>query len=287
MNNSKFNEGYESSYAELPVPVNYLYWKRGNASLSGLRETDPGAFFGGWSASLHGREDDMPALPLPIVTRFSDDGQATYERYASNVIKFLPITSRMRYELREKRADKLTGREVERVAAVSKNYTSGVTVGFQPHKQVFGIVYSDDMQSTGYAVLKLNKWSSFLAFSKAAQAWSRVKVEDGHVLVRRYGSVGVEVQTKNGITVMPKFDVYGEGKSTPIEAIAVNQPIFVKITSELDGLWDAAQGWSACQKWNAAGQVVDETQVVSPALNGEFPDDLPVDEYHDDPFSGG
>lgn len=269
-NNNKFNEGVDAPYAELPVAVNYLYWKRGNGLLANLKETDPGAYFGGWSASVHGKEDDYPVLPLPKVTRTSEDGQATFERYASNVINFLPVVSRMRYELRKKVAGN-DGRDEERVIAVSKEYISGVTIGYQPHKQVFGIVYSADMTDTGYGILKLNKWSAFISFNKAAQAWSKAKVDDGHLLVRRYGTIGTV--NKNGATV-PNFEVFNDGKSTPIEAIGVSNPILVDFDGELDELWNASQDWQKCERWNASGKIQDPSENVLPPLpetSDEFP----------------
>lgn len=267
--NSKFNEGIEASYAELPVAVNYLYWKRGNALLANLKDTDPGAYFGGWSASVHGKEEDYPFLPLPVVTRTSEDGMATFERYASNVINFLPIASRMRYELRKKTQNG-DGREEEKVTAVSKDYVSGVTIGYQPHKQVFGLLYSNDMQTFAPAVLKLNKWSSFLSFSKAAREWSKVKVEEGHVLVRRYGTLGIV--NKNGNSI-PAFEVFNEGKSTPIEAVGVSNPIIIPLNPGMDELWEGAQDWAKCERWNASGRIQDPAENALPPL----PDDLPFE----------
>src|SRR5690349_2672337 len=95
---SKFSEGNSDSYAELPLPTNYLKWTRGDGKLAHLKETDPGAFFGGWSALVSGNEEPLPTLPLPIVTRVGDDGTSKYERYAHNFVNFLPITNRLRYE---------------------------------------------------------------------------------------------------------------------------------------------------------------------------------------------
>ena len=252
---NKFNAGSEASYAELPFPVNYLYWKRGDAKLSHLKETDPAAYFGGWAASGKGKDGDMPALPLFRVTRTSEDGSATYERFATNVLNFLPIAYRMRYEQRTKSLNS-EGREEEKVTAVSREYVSGVTAGYQPHKQIFGIVYDADLKVNAYAVLKLNKWSSYLSFSKAEKAWMKVKVTDDKALIRRYGSTGVI--NKNGVLV-PNFEEFGQGRSTPIEAIGLDKPYVIDITPELDQIWEQAQEWAKCERWNAAGTVNVET----------------------------
>lgn len=271
----KFNAGVEESYADLPVPVNYLYWKRGNGQLANLKDTDPGAYFGGFSASVRGKEEDYPQLPIPVVTRTSQDGQNTFERYASNVIHFLPLTSRMRYEKREKASDHKGG-EVEKVVAVTKQYISGVHIGFQPHKQVFGLLYSDDLSVYAPAVIKLNKWSSFLSFSKAEGAWIKVDNDDNMALVRRYGSVGMEKEVKGkGTIVVPMFETFNEGQSTPIEAIGLNDPLFIEITDEMNTLHQEAQAWAKCPRWNASGKVVDpvESQELPPMpeTSEEFP----------------
>lgn len=258
---SKFNEGTESTYAELPTDANYLYWKRGNGQLEHKKQSDPGAYFGGWTAMVEGEDGAMPELPMPIVTRKSDDGKAEYKRYASNVINFMPIASRMRYEQRTKAFDQKSGREIEKVVAVTKQYISGVHKGYQPMKQIFGLVFAD-VNTYFPAVLKLNKWSSFLSFSKAAQAYKKIKVPDGMVLIRRYGTVGVGEMDGS---VFPKFETFNDGKSTPIEAVKVNTPFIIPITPEFDSLWDAAQAWANCERWNAAA-VTEVQEAVTTTL---------------------
>lgn len=267
---SKFNEGIESQYAELPVEVNYLYWKRGNGQLEHLKDTDPGAYFGGWTASVDGEEEPRPALPLPVVTRKSDDGKAEYRRYATNVLHFLPIASRTRYELRQKTFDAKKGRDMEKVVAVSKEYTSGVTIGYQPLKQVFGLAYSADGATFAPAVLQLNKWSSFLSFSDAARAWAKVATPDDKALIRRYGTTG----THDKNLVYPTFNTFNEGKSTPIEAIGTSKPIFITVTPELDKLWENAQAWTKCEKWNAVGKAPEISEAPLPVA-GYIPETEP------------
>ncbi len=267
--NSKFSAGNETQYAELPFPVNYLYWKRGNAQLAHLKETDPAAFFGGWSASVKGKDGDLPALPINRVTRTSNDGTATYERYATNVLYFLPIAYRMRYELRVKSKNS-DGREEEKVTAIAKEYISGAHKGYQPHKQIFGMVFDGEgLTVSAYGVLKLNKWSSYLSFAKAEKKWMGIKF-DGQTLalVRRYGTVGI--QNKNGIT-SPTFETFNEGQSTPIEAIGFENPILINVTPELDNVWEQAQAWAKCERWNASGNVAESSEVNEPI-------------YEDNPF---
>jgi len=266
---SKFNEGTESTYAELPTAANYLYWKRGNGQLEHLKDTDPGAYFGGWSAMVEGEDGLLPELPMPIVTRKSDDGKASYKRYASNIINFLPIASRMRYEQRAKAFDPKTGREIEKVVSVTKEYISGTHKGYQPMKQIYGLVFSADAKTYTPAVLKLNKWSSFISFNAAAGAWKKVKVTDNMVLVRRYGTVGAH--DKEGNT-FPNFVTFNDGKSTPIDAVGVAQPIVIPVTPEMDMLWDDAQAWAKCEKWNAPITVIQQDNLPPmPEYSDEFP----------------
>ena len=248
MEENKFSDGSASSYAELPVEAAYLKWTRGNASLKAIADADPGAYLGGWRAFVKSSKDnvELPFLPLPIVTRSSQDGKHEYDVYASNVVEFLPIAHRTRFELKEETVDPETGNKYHKVVAVSNQRTPG----FTPYRQVFGLLFSPDTDEYAPAVLKVFTWSSFIAFDRAGQAWTKVKASAGKALVRRYGTIG-----KKG---KPNFETYGQGHSTPIEAIGVDAPRFVDITPEMDELWEASQEWKMCERWNATGEVVEE-----------------------------
>jgi len=275
---SKFNEGTSSSYAELPQPANYLKWTRGDGKLAHLKETDPGAFLGGWSALVMGKEEALPTLPLPIVQRIADDGVSKYERYASNYVNFLPISNRLRYEKRVKSFDQKLGREVDKVVSVVRKYikelhagVKGGEKGYQPMKQIFGLMYSNDGQVFTPAVLKLDTWSAFFSFDKAAQVWAKTKVPADMVLIRRYGTMGITSKEGN---VSPNFEVFNEGKSTPIEAVGTSKPIIIKITPEMDQLWDESQAWANCERWNAIGETQEAAPVQLPPMpetSEEFP----------------
>jgi hypothetical protein len=246
---NKFSDGSASAYAELPVPAAYLKWTRGNAQLRAIAKDDPGAYLGGWSAfvkSFDG-ETELPKLPIPIVERVSQDGKHPFQVYASNVISFLPITHRTRFELREKGKDK-EGRDIERVVAIAKERRQG----YAPYRQVFGLVYAKDTDDCLPAVLKVWKWSAFITFERAGQAWNKIKpVPEGKLLIRRYGTLGV----KEGDFTSPKFEVYNQGQSTPIEAVGTAKPRYIDITLDLDELWTASQEWTNCPRWNAEGKV--------------------------------
>jgi hypothetical protein len=251
---NKFSDGSTSGYQELPVPFAWLNWTRGEAKLAALKDTDPGAYFGGWRAFVTSKdktsneERENPKLPMPIVTRVSEDGKHQYRVYASNVIDFLPIQHRTRFELREKATDMQTGREYQKLVAVSQEKRQG----YAPCRQIFGLVFN----GTNYApaVLVINKWSAFISINKAGEKWNKIKIPAGQVLVRRYGSIG----TADG---MPNFEVFGQGRSTPIDAIGLDKPSFIAETPELNDLYDKSLAWKNCEKWNAEGKA-DEPEVT-------------------------
>ena len=245
MTTDKFSDGSSSGYVELPVPAAWLTWTRGDAKLAAIKDADPGAYFGGWKAFVKGRNEEeieLPKLPIPVVTRTSEDGKHQYQVYSTNVLNFVPVIHRTRFELRTRVKDEETGREYEKTAQVSKTRKDG----FTPNRQVFGVVYSADLKQTAYAVLKVNKWSSFITFEKAGQAWQKIQ-KSGHLAIRQYGTIGDKGA--------PKFDVYGQSRSTPIEAIGLSTARFIPITAELDAPYESVVEWKNCPMWNRDGEV--------------------------------
>lgn len=254
----KFSDGSASAYAELPVEAAYLSWVRGNAQLRQIAKEDPGAYFGGWRAFVTDRDGNpLPSLPIPVVDRMSEDGKHPYKVYASNVVNFLPLQHRTRFELRERYKDE-NGKDADRIINISKERRQG----YAPYRQVFGLLFAKDKDEFFPAVLKVWKWSAFITFERAGQAWNKIKAPEGQVLVRRYGSIGVE---ENGVRV-PNFEVYGQGRSTPIEAIGVSNPRFIRLFPELDDLWNNSLAWKNCERWNAEGKPQDTEAEVNPDL---------------------
>jgi hypothetical protein len=250
---TKFSDGSTSAYAELPVPAAWLRWTRGNAQLSPLIKTDPAQYFGGWRAFVTNKDGEaLPALPLPIVERMSEDGKHAYKVYATNILSFLPLQHRTRFEMRTKVKDEETGREYEKTVAISKNKLPG----YAPSRQIFGLVFDETKGMYSPAVLTVNKWSAFISFERAGQKWNKVAPKADQALVRRYGSIGV---TKNGITA-PNFEIFGQSRSTPIEAIEISKPYYVQITNEIDELYEASKAWKNCERWNGEGEVQETTE---------------------------
>jgi hypothetical protein len=256
MSTPKFSDGSSSAYTELPVPAAWLSWTRGNSQLRQVAKEDIGAFLGGWHAFTTDKDGNaLPSLPLPIVERTSQDGKHLFKVYAFNFINFLPLQHRTRFELRNKVKDPQTGREYDRVVSISRERREGYT----PYRQVFGLVFDNKTDVYNPAVLKVFKWSAFIAFEQSGQAWNKVEklgIPEGQALIRRYGTVG----TKEGDLTVPNFKIYGQGRSTPIEAVGISKPRFVKILPEFDKLWEDAKAWAACERWNAEGKVaLDDT----------------------------
>ena len=255
---SKFSDGTTQGYSELPVPAAWLSWTRGNSQLLPLKDTDPGAFLGGWRAFVTGKdratgeEVANPILPLPVVERMSQDGKFAYKVYTHHYVEFLPIQHRMRYELKEKATDATTGNEYNKTVATSKTKQQG----WNPNKQIFGLLFFGEEFAP--AVLVLNKWSAFISFEKAGQAWNKVKTPENSVLIRRYGTVGVKDAKGK---VLPKFEEFGKGHSTPIEAVGISKPRFSEITAYMDDLYEQSLSWKSCPMWNAVGEVAEDPQV--------------------------
>ena len=251
-----YDEGSRSGYVELPVPAAWVKWSRGDAKLATLKKSDPAAFYGGWRAFLQHKERgsdsmvDNPTLPLPVVERVSEDGNHSYKVYATNVLSFLPLNWRLRYEYRVKIKDEQTGRETEKVMESSPDKKPG----YQPNKQIFGLVFNSKTDDYAPAILFISTWSAFISLNKASEAWKKINhnTPAGQILIRRYGSLGVN----SGAT--PKFEVYGQGRSTPIDAIGTEKPRFIADNPAFDKLFDDSVVWKNCPAWNAEGKVTEE-----------------------------
>ena len=272
-----FSAGVETGYAELPVKSNYGFWKRGDGTLRAVAETDPAKFFGGWHFMVEKQDDSgnvipYPQVPLPLIERYSDSGDL-YKRYSWNFIDFMPLRSRIRYELRDKDNGK--------VLASTNTYVKDS--GYQPSQQVFGLAFADDGTWTP-VVIKLDKWNSYISFQSAERDALKVAVPEGQELIRRFGNIGETKLVKQGGVLkemqVPEFEVYGQSKSTPIRAIGLDNPTFVKVTPEMIALHSASAEWRNCPRWNATH----EQAAGSFAGNTEAMQEVMVDQST--PFDG-
>ena len=253
--NINFSAGAETAYAELPVAPAYVKWARGNAGLFNMKDTDPAQFLGGWRAMVLNRDGEAnPTLPIKVVERVSQDGTKFYQAYAANVINFLPLQHRTRFEKREMVIDPNTGTERSQVVAVAGAFEKGS--GMQPNKQVFGLVFSDDLTQFAPAVLMLDKWNTFKTFNAAEAKFAKVRVPTGKALVRKFGTIGT--QDKKTGRLVPVFETYGQALSTPIEAIEISNPQLIDVTENIAELYYNSVEWSEDAKWKASTQAAAE-----------------------------
>lgn len=254
MSETKFGGFSSPAYIELPVQVAYLSWVRGDAKLASIAKNDPAAYLGGWRAFVAGKDGiELPKIPLSIVDRMSEDGKHAYQVYSFNYINFLPIQHRLRFELRQKTKDEQTGREYDRVVNISQSRRDG----YAPYLQVFGLLYAREMNTYAPVVLKVWKWSAFISIEKADREWDKIAkagIPNGKAMIRRYGTVG----TKTGEIVSPKFEVFGQARSTPIEAVGVVKPAYLDITDEMNNLYEQSLDWKNCPRWNAEGEMAED-----------------------------
>jgi hypothetical protein len=263
-----FTDNTAPMYVELPVPVAWAQWRRGDAKLAAIAKQDPGAYLGGWSAWVthHDKNTDTdienPKLPLPVVKRTSNDGKHPFQVYASNILSVFVIQSRMRYELRDEVTDPQTGKKKNKVVAISLEKLPH----YQPRYQIFGLVFDKKTDDTYPVCLNLDNWSAFISYTNAGQLWSKIKPPADSILVRRYGTLGIKDSEGN---TTPELVEYNKGLSTPIKAIGVEKPRIVKALPEWDELFDASLEWKNCPRWNASGKAnenADGSDDVNPDL---------------------
>lgn len=263
-------------FALLPVEsFNKIIWRSGDDALSALLLADPGAYLGEFR-SMIGMEKTQereaitfPELPWTVVTRRS--GRETYRRYSTTEMLFRPITARVRY-VKYAKNDKGQREKNEfgrnKIVAISQKFP-GKGSGFEPQKEVFGIVFNKDGNPASYACLVLDAWSSFLSYNKAATRFENVKHAEDELPVYRLGTRGTVVDGD----IVRKSVTFNQGSSVDIEALDIESPMFWKINAEFDELWEQAQTWATCPRWHSETNVVHEEQALPPMPepSEEFP----------------
>lgn len=261
------DDGVGSAFAELPVDAAYVRWTRGDGKLGILREQDPGIYFGGWKARVEKWNTETgeknPPLPYPVVKRTNQKGDIQFDVYATNVLHVITIATRTRYELRVKEEDS-QGQERTKVTQVSLERKTG----FTPNQQIFGLAFNSTTDEHYPVVISIDSWSAFISFQKASQNWKKVlkAVAPGKTLIRRYGSVGKADKTSG---VVPNFEEYGQGYSTPIEAIDMKNPRLYDINDELNNLQAQAQEWKNDPMWLKEGRFGSNVADMDDEGNGD------------------
>lgn len=258
-------EGIQGSFAELPVPAATLRWSRGDARLRVLKDTDPGLYFGGWRTRVKkfkGKDGEKnPAVPLPIVTRTDTKGSSTFDVYATNVLHFIPIRTRMRFELREKEFVERLGFDafvVKRISLTKKD-------GWSPMHQIFGLVFNATTEEHAPALLWVDMWNAHISYGNAFGVWqkavARLATKGVNTVIRKYGSIG-KLEKDTGL-MLPNMVEFKGGTSTPIEAIGIDNPRFYDLTEELQELQFGSLAWGEDPLWLKEGSVKGDNTIVS------------------------
>jgi hypothetical protein len=276
-------------FALLPVEsFNKITWRGGDDALSALLDLDPGAYLGEFRSmiGLEGTKDRdaivFPVLPWKVVTRRS--GRETYKRYSTTEMYFRPITARSRfvkYAKNDKGQREKGDNGRNKIVAVSQKFP-GKGSGFDPQKEVFGVVHDGEGNPVTYACLVLDAWSSYLSYNKAAAKFENIKHAETELPIYLIGTRGIK---SDGVTVR-KANVFNGFSSVDIEPLDVDKCKMMEVDQAFDDMWQAAQEWANCPRWHSETGVVYEPEHVNelppmPPVTDDFPfGDPAMDEVH-------
>lgn len=273
-------------YALLPVEsFNKIIWRSGDDALSALLDKDPGAYLGEFRSMVSLKEtkdrDEIvfPQLPWPIVTRRS--GMEIYKRYSTTEMLFRPITARCRfvkYSKNEKgqRMKNDTGRN--KIIASSSKFP-GKGSGFDPQKEVFGMVFDTDGDFASYACLVLDSWGSYISYNKAAVQFENIKHDENVLPIYRIGTRGIDIG--DGVIVR-KSVVYNGYSSVDIEALDIEHPMMFTITPQYDEMWENAQTWAFCPRWHS--EIIDDIGLPQSHIVNPNQPNQPLQSIEESPF---
>jgi len=210
----------------------------------------------------------FPVLPWNIVTRRS--GRDTYQRYSTTEMLFRPIAARSRYVKYERGEDnkRVKGdNNRNKIISTSKEYP-GKGSGYDPHKEVFGVVMNEQGEQCTFGLLHLDTWNAYISYNNAAKSFENLKMPDGKLPIFRIGTRGEIVNGER----FPKTKSLNGNSFVEIEALDISRPMLFDITEDFDTLWEVSQAWVKCPRWNANGNVVhEEILPPMPEPSEEFP----------------
>lgn len=277
--------GNTAQFVNLPVEsFNKITWRKGDDKLSMLLASDPGQYLGEFRSMVKttGTPEKpsiiFPVLPWPVVNRRA--GRETYQRYSTTEMLFRPISARSRFVKYERDAsnNRIKGmNNRDKIVATSANFP-GKGSGFDPHKEVFGIVFNEQGEQCTYGLLSLDSWNAYISYNNAAKAFERLTMPEGKLPIFRIGTAGEVI---NGET-FPKTKSMNGASFTEIEALDLHKPLLFTITPQFDQMWEASQAWAKCERWNASGEVIEPAALAPlPEPSAEFPFGDPAeDEVH-------
>lgn len=271
--------GNTAQFVNLPVDsFNKITWRGGDDKLNMLLETDPGQYLGEFRSMVKttGTPDKpsvtFPVLPWKVVTRRS--GRETYERYSTTEMLFRPIVARSRFVQYERGDDnkRIKGdNNRNKIIATSREFP-GKGSGYDPQKEVFGVVMNDVGEQCTFGLLSLDTWNAFISYNNAAKAFESLKMQEGKLPVYRIGTRGEVIKGET----FPKTKNFNGGSFVEIEALDIHSPMLFDITQDFDTLWELSQAWAKCERWNASGTSVAHFETpaepVSPESEEVFPE---------------
>lgn len=262
-------------FALLPVEAfNKITWRGGDDALSALLDADPGAYLGEFRSMLgleKTKDRDaitFPVLPWTIVTRRS--GREMYKRYSATEMLFRPITARNRF-VKYAKNDKGQREKNEigrnKIVAISQKFP-GKGSGFDPQKEVFGLVFDNQGNSKTYACLVLDAWAAYLSYNKAAIKFENIKHAENQLPIYKIGTRGIHDEG----TVIRKSVTFNGFSSVDIEPLDIDKPLMFSIDMAFEELWDAAQLWTNCVRWHSETGVIAEPPLPPmPETSNDFP----------------
>jgi len=267
--------GNNTPFVNLPVEsFNKITWRMGDDKLSMLLNTDPGQYLGEFRSMVKttGTPDKpsitFPVLPWPVVTRRS--GRDTYQRYSTTEMLFRPITARSRFVKYERGEDnkRVKGdNNRNKIVATSKEFP-GKGSGYDPQKEIFGIVMNENGEQCTHGLLVLDSWNAYITYNSAAKTFEGLKMPEGKLPIFRIGTRGEVI---NGET-FPKTKTLNGNSFVEIEALDPHTAPLFDITPDFDSMWEISQAWAKCERWNASGKVTEESTLPPmPEPSEDFP----------------
>lgn len=263
--------GNTAQFVNLPVEsFNKITWRGGDDKLSMLLDSDPGQYLGEFRSMVKTTATDdkpsivYPVLPWKVVTRRS--GRETYQRYSATEMLFRPIAARSRFVKYERGEDGKRAKgdnNRNKIISTSREFP-GKGSGYDPHKEVFGVVMNEQGEQCTFGLLSLDTWNAYISYNNSAKAFESLKMPENFLPVFRIGTRGEVV---NG-EVFPKAKNLNGNTFIEIEPLDLNKVMTFEITPDFDTLWEASQAWVKCERWNASGKIVTEeiapTQDIDP-----------------------
>jgi len=251
-----------------------VQWASGNNDFEALQEVDLTRYLGGFNARVRTKGNaenppvDLPVLPnWKIVSRKNTRGEK-FELYTSPTMRFVLFTARARavkYK-REGKDNKIAKNErgypvILSVAKTDMLYQKGS--GYSPEAEVFGFVVDDKNALATPFIFHIESWSAWKSYySRETQGnLKNITRKDGFLPVFEIGTHGKK--NKQSGAIEPVLVEFNGGWTTPIESFT-NNVAHVKITDEMDAIWQASQDWVNCKAWNAIGDVQQEINSLPP-----------------------